>query len=96
MEPRTVVFVEGVSDRIAVETLAKRHGRDLATEGTLVLPAGGAQAIGRFLEDYGPRGADLPLAGLCDAGEEPQLRRALEQAGFGAVHRRTDLEPLGF
>lgn len=96
MDPRTVVFVEGVSDRIAVETLARRHGRDLAGEGALVLPAGGAQAIGRFLDDYGPGGANLRLAGLCDAREEPQLRRALERAGLGAVRRRVDFELLGF
>jgi hypothetical protein len=96
MDPRAVVFVEGVSDRIAVETLAQRRGSDLAAEGILVLPAGGAQAIGRFLDDYGPRGANSQLAGLCDAGEEPQLRRALERAGFGAIDGRADLELLGF
>ena len=44
---RTVVLVEGVSDQIAVETLAGRHGRDLAAEGVVVLPAGGAHGIAR-------------------------------------------------
>jgi Overcoming lysogenization defect protein-like, TOPRIM domain len=96
MDPHAVVFVEGVSDRIAVEALAQRRGRDLAAEGILVLPAGGAQAIGRFLDDYGPRGANTELAGLCDEGEEPQLRRALEQAGFGSIPGRGELERLGF
>jgi len=96
MVPYAVVFVEGVSDRIAVEALACRRGRDLAAEGIQVLPAGGAQAIGRFLDDYGPRGANSRLAGLCDAGEEPQLRRALERVGFGAIAGRGDLERLGF
>ena len=33
---RTVVLVEGVSDQIAVETLARRHGRDLAAEAAVV------------------------------------------------------------
>jgi hypothetical protein len=96
MDPGTVVFVEGVSDGLAVEALAERRGRDLAAEGVLLVPAGGAQAIGRFLDVYGPRGSDARLAGLVDAGEEPHLRRALERAGFGALPGRADLEPLGF
>src|SRR5690242_13189157 len=33
---RAVILVEGVSDRIAVETLAARRGRDLAGEGVAV------------------------------------------------------------
>jgi hypothetical protein len=77
----TVVFVEGVSDRGAVEALADRHGRDLAAENVSVLPMGGAQAIWRFLAQYGPAGLDVRLAGLCDAGEERQFRRAFERAG---------------
>jgi hypothetical protein len=52
---------------------------------------GGAQAIGRFLDRYGPRGLDVRLAGLCDAAEAGEFRRALERAGLGS-----DLEQLGF
>ena len=37
-EARAVVLVEGVSDQIAVETLAGRCGRDLTGEGVVVLP----------------------------------------------------------
>jgi hypothetical protein len=92
----TVVLVEGVSDLGAVEALAERQGRDLAAEGVAVIPMGGAQAIGRFLAEYGPQGLDLRLAGLCDAGEERQYRRALERAGLGANLTRADLEQLGF
>ena len=29
---RTVVLVEGISDQMALETLARRHGRDLSAE----------------------------------------------------------------
>jgi len=76
---RTVVLVEGTSDRIALETLAERHGRDLATEGVSIVAMGGAQAIGRYLEGF--RAARL--TGLCDAGEEPEFRRAFERAGIG-------------
>jgi hypothetical protein len=88
--------VEGTSDRVALEALANRRGRDLAAEGVSVVPIGGAQAIGRFLERYGPRGLNLELAGLCDAAEEPDFRRALERAGFGSILTRAEMERLGF
>jgi hypothetical protein len=91
-----VVLVEGMSDQLAVETLAARRGRDLSAEGVAVVPIGGAQAIGRFLNLYGPRGRDLRLAGLCDAGEEDEFRRGLERAGFGDGLTRADMEALGF
>jgi len=93
---RTVVLVEGISDRIALETLAARLGRDLAAEDVAVVPIGGAQAIGRYLELYGPRGLGLTLAGLCDAGEEREFRRGLERAGLGGGLTRTTMEALGF
>ena len=95
-DARAIVLVEGISDRIAVETLAERRGRDLAGEGVVVVPIGGAQAIGRYLNLYGPRGLDLALAGLCDAGEEREFRRGLERAGIGVRLTRTDMESLGF
>jgi hypothetical protein len=93
---RAVVLVEGISDQFAVEALAERRGRDLGAEGVSVVPIGGAQAIGRALDVYGPRGQDLRLAGLCDAAEENEFRRGLERAGFGVDLTRTDMEVLGF
>ena len=95
-DARAVVLVEGISDRIALETLAERRGRDLAGEGVVVVPIGGAQAIGRYLNLYGPRGLGLALAGLCDAGEERDYRRGLEHAGLGSQLTRGDMEALGF
>lgn len=79
-----VVLVEGASDKAAVETLARRRGRDLAGEGVSVVAIGGAQAIGRVLGEL----AGVSVAGLCDAGEEAAFRRAFEQAGIdpAAVH----------
>jgi hypothetical protein len=71
----TVVFVEGVSDRIAVETLAGRHGRDLAAEGVLVQPTGGAHGMRRHLREF----AGKRVAGLCDAGEVHVVQRALDE-----------------
>ena len=96
LDARTVVLVEGVSDRHAIETLAERHGRDLAAEGVAVVAMGGAQAIGRFLELYGPRGRGLELAGLCDVQEEDEFRRGLERSGLGSRLTRADMERLGF
>jgi hypothetical protein len=96
VDPQAVVLVEGTSDQVALQALAARRGRDLAAAGIAVVPMGGARAIRRFLERFGPRGLDLRLAGLCDAGEEGDVRRGLERAGFGANLRRGDLEALGF
>ena len=90
------MLVEGASDRVAVEALAQRRGRNLAVEGISVVAIGGAQAIGRFLERFGPRGLDLRLAGLCDAAEEADFARALERAGLGSDLTRDEMERLGF
>jgi hypothetical protein len=96
VDPQAVVLVEGTSDQVALQTLAGRRGRDLAAEAVAVVPMGGASNIRRFLELFGPRGLDLRLAGLCDAGEEGDLRRALEWAGLGSNLGRADMETLGF
>jgi hypothetical protein len=93
---RAVVLVEGLSDQAALEAVAVRRGRDLHGEGVAVVPMGGAQAIGRFLDVYGPRGHGLAVAGLCDAAEEPDFRRGLERAGLRAAATRAGLERLGF
>ena len=95
-DARAVILVEGESDRRAVEALAVRRGRDLAADGVAVLAMGGATNIRRFLERFGPRALDVPLAGLYDAAEESGVRRALEWAGFDVGERRVDLERLGF
>jgi hypothetical protein len=84
---RAVVLVEGVSDQIAVETLAVRRGRDLAAEGIVVLPAGGAHGVARYLRRFGREGTGARLTGLCDAGEAHIVRRGLAAAG---------LDPAGF
>jgi hypothetical protein len=96
VDPRTVVLVEGVSDQVALEAVAARRGRDLAAERVAVVPMGGARNIRHFLERFGPRGLDLRLAGLCDAGEEGDFRRGLEWAGLGSDLGRAEMEALGF
>jgi len=91
-----VVFVEGVSDQRALETLAGRRGRDLGADGVAVVSMGGSKNIRRFMDAYGPQGRDLRLAGLVDEAEEGDFRRALERAGLGADLSRPDMEALGF
>jgi hypothetical protein len=93
---QVVVLVEGVSDALALATLAERQGRDLDAEGIAVVPIGGAQAIGRFLDLLRREGREVALAGLCDAGEEANFRRALERAGLGSGLTRAAMERLGF
>ena len=95
-DSRAIVLVEGISDQIALETLAARRGRDLDAEGVVILPVGGAQATVRYLSRFGPRGTDVRLAGLCDAGEEDILRRSLAKTGFSSPKTRADMERLGF
>ncbi|MGD0606701.1 MAG: ATP-dependent endonuclease [Streptosporangiaceae bacterium] len=93
---RAVVLVEGVSDQIAVETLASRRGQRLGAEGITVIPVGGAHAVARYLRQFGPEGSGARLAGLCDAGEEDIVRRGLAAAGAGSPRSRADLESMGF
>ena len=87
MQPHGVVLVEGTSDRRAVETLARRRGRDLHAEGVAVVPMGGYGNLPRLLTKY----RDVRrLAGLYDIGEEQHFLRAL---GCGD---RGELERIGF
>ncbi|MEU6777990.1 TOPRIM nucleotidyl transferase/hydrolase domain-containing protein [Nonomuraea angiospora] len=95
-DTQTVVLVEGVSDKSAVEALAERRGRNLAAEGVSLVAMGGATNIGAYIGKFGPSGRDLRLAGLCDVGEEGDYRRSLERAGLGSDLSRSDLEALGF
>ena len=83
MQLRGVILVEGTSDRLAVETLARRRGRDLGAEGIDVVPMGGYGNLPRVLEQY----RDVPLAGLYDVGEERHFLRALECADRGELER---------
>jgi hypothetical protein len=91
-----VVLVEGTSDQRALEALAERRGRDLEAERISIVPIGGAHAIGRFLERFGSHGSGVKLAGLCDAGQEADFRRALERTGLGSDLTRDGMERLGF
>jgi hypothetical protein len=93
---RTIVLVEGRSDRVALSTLAARRGQPLDAAGITVIAMGGATTIERFLQLLGPAGLEATVAGLCDAGEEGLVRRALERTGFGTDLTRSAMERLGF
>ncbi len=93
---RCIVLVEGVSDQIALETLARRLGRDLATERVVVMPIGGAQAAPRAVLRLGPSGTGARLAGMFDVGEERFVRRALRDGRIGVADTRREMERLGF
>ena len=74
----TAVLVEGDSDRLAVEALARRHGRQLATEGVAVVSIGGATNASHAVQRFGPTGRGLRLAALCDIAEVRHFARAHE------------------
>ena len=80
------MLVEGASDRRAVETLARRRGRDLDAEGVAVVAMGGYGNLPRLLGQY----RDVRLAGLYDVREERHFL-----CGLGC-HDRGDLERIGF
>jgi hypothetical protein len=92
----TAVLVEGASDAAAIETLARRCGRDLDAEGIAVIPLGGATSIGRFLDVLAPPLLGIRLAGLCDAGEEGFFQRGLTRIGLGEIDSREHMEGVGF
>jgi hypothetical protein len=77
---RWVVLVEGESDRGALQTLARRLGRDLPTEGTTVVAMGGATNVGHHVRALAQ--APVQVAGLYDVAEERFVRRALAAAGL--------------
>lgn len=79
----SVVLVEGITDRLALEAVARRL--ELSLREIEIVPIGGAQAIRRAFAEYeGQR-----VAGLCDAGEERWFRRVLGDATYVC---ETDLE----
>lgn len=94
--PRAVVLVEGHSDRVALEVLARRRGRDLDREGIRVLAMGGATNVGHYLDRYGPHGLDVAVAGLYDSAEERFFVQGLARAGLGTGLARGELQAHGF
>lgn len=95
-QARTLVFVEGISDQIAVETLARRKGVDLDRLSVVVFPVGGSKSVTRYLREFGPMGEGKTLAGLCDADAAGIFSRALFNTGFTSVRSPDDMAEIGF
>ncbi len=91
---RAVVLVEGTSDRAALLTVARRLGRDLASERVEIVAMGGAGGLGEHLSALA--GTGIQVSGLCDEGEVATFGRGLERAGLGAPRSLRELEALGF
>ncbi len=92
-----VVLVEGNSDRVALQAVARRTGRNLADEGVEVVAMGGITNTRTWASRYGPHGLDVPLAGLYDAADEAKLRRGLVAAGVVSMRLEPDdLPARGF
>lgn len=72
--PRTVVLVEGESDRVALLTLAGLLGLDLARSGADVVAMGGVTNLGRHLRGLAP---GVGAVALHDAGEAPYVARTV-------------------
>jgi hypothetical protein len=90
------VVVEGVSDQVAVETAAEGVGRDLAAEGVLVVPIGGAHALRNLPTPLRARTGTARWAGLYDIGEEEVVRRGLAIADLGTPRTHDELAAMGF
>jgi len=77
MKPRlpAVIAVEGVSDKVVLEAISRRLGRDLAAEGIRIQAIGGAHAIRRHVAELG---SDVTVRGLCDENEQHLFRRVLD------------------
>jgi hypothetical protein len=91
-----IILVEGGSDKAALDTLARRRGQVLGSGGIQIVAMGGASSIRPFLEVLGPRGMNVSLGGLCDAGQESHIHTAVMRAGLGCGPGRRGLEACGF
>jgi hypothetical protein len=66
---RAVVLVEGVSDRVALEVLARRRGLDLAGDGVALVSMDGITNLGHFLLRYAAEAADSAASAVADSSE---------------------------
>lgn len=73
-----IVLVERESDRVAIETLAARTGRDLAADGVRIVSMDGATNVGSFLRRFDAEQPNARVAALCDAGVEKVIAEAGE------------------
>jgi hypothetical protein len=70
-----VIAVEGVSDKVVLERISRRLGRDLVADGIRIQAIGGAHAIRRFVVELG---SDVAVRGLCDESEQRLFQQVLD------------------
>lgn len=95
-DPHAVLVVEGVSDQIAVEAIARRLGIDLDQRRAAVVPIGGAHGLARGVGVIKARWPRARVGGLYDVAEEAVVRVGLTRYGVGNAADRGDLQGLGF
>lgn len=93
---RSVILVEGASDKLALQALAEKMATNLDSKGVSIIELDGANTLGTFLKLVGKTGFDLPIQGLCDADKVSDWCDYLQDAGHGTPATRADLEALGF
>lgn len=92
---RTVMFVEGPSDFLALRVAARTMHVDLDARGVAVVSLQGAGLLGTYLRLLGPEGLDLDITGLCDADAETDWQATLSAAGI-PVTDRAAMNAAGF
>ncbi len=90
-----VILVEGASDQVALESLARRQGRDLIALGVTVVAMGGAQAVWKNMEKIVRLDAATRITGLCDSAEAMHYERALRRVGLAPASGAIDLSDYG-
>jgi len=93
---RSVILVEGPSDKLALQAAAEKLSKDLDSRGASIIELDGANTLATFLKLVGKTGFDLPIYALCDADKESLWRSTLQSAGYGTLETRADLEAFGF
>ena len=92
----TLLLVEGNSDRLAVEALAVRLGRDLAAVHVRVVSMDGITNLHHRLGELARRPVRPRVLGLFDAAEIAYVQRVLEGGGLGSASTLPELAALGF
>jgi hypothetical protein len=92
---RTVIFVEGPSDYLALRESARVLSVDLDARGVAIVSLEGAGLLENYLSFLGPPGLDLRLRGLCDLDAEVDWQQKLTNSGI-PVADRTRLNASGF
>ena len=94
---QAVVLVEGISDQMALETLAGRQGRDLAAEGIVIVPIGGAHAVDPLSRPVRSRGSGPePSPGCVTRPKRPSFGVGWRLRVSVPAQNRIEMERFGF